>query len=96
MKFEILTEKEFDSFVRTQSTNNFFQSIKMKNRLDKENIENYLVGVKKDDEVIAAALIAANGSSFMGIKVFEAYKVYILDYRDKELIKFMTDEVTSS
>ena len=94
MKFEILTEKEFDSFVRTQSTNNFFQSIKMKNRLDKENIENYLVGVKKDDEVIAAALIAANGSSFMGKKVFEAYKGYILDYSDKELIKFMTDEVT--
>lgn len=94
MKFEILTEKEFDSFVRTQSTNNFFQSIKMKNRLDKENIENYLVGVKKDDDVIAAALIAANGSSFMGKKVFEAYKGYILDYSDKELIKFMTDEVT--
>ena len=94
MKFEILTEKEFDSFVRKQSTNNFFQSIKMKKRLDKENIENYLVGVKKDDKVIAAALIAFNGSSFMGKKVFEAYKGYILDYSDKELIKFMTDEVT--
>jgi lipid II:glycine glycyltransferase (peptidoglycan interpeptide bridge formation enzyme) len=29
----------------------------------------------------------------MGKKVYEAYKGFILDYQDKELVKFMTDEV---
>ena len=93
MKFEILSEKEFGQFVDKHYTKNFFQSIKMKKRLDKENIETYLVGVKKNNKVIAASLIAETGASFMGKKVFEAYKGFILDYNDKELIKFMTEEV---
>ena len=94
MKFGILTEKEFNNFVIKHYTNNFFQSIKMKNRYDKEGINNFLVGVKKDNKVIAAALIVENGAQFMGKKVYEAYKGFILDYQDKELIKFMTEEVT--
>ena len=93
MKFEILSEKEFSQFVDKHYTKNFFQSIKMKKRLDNENIDNYLVGVKKNNKVIAASLIAETGSSFMGKKIFEAYKGFILDYNDKELIKFMTEEV---
>lgn len=94
MKFGILTEKEFNNFVTKHYTNNFFQSIKTKNRYDKEGVNNFLVGVKKDNKVIAAALIVENGAQFMGKKVYEAYKGFILDYQDKELIKFMTEEVT--
>ena len=93
MKFDELTEKEFSKFVDKHYTKNFFQTVMMKKRYDKENVTNYLVGVKKDNKVIGASLIVENGASFMGKKVYEAYKGFILDYQDKELVKFMTDEV---
>lgn len=94
MKFGILTEKEFNDFVMGHYTNNFFQSIQMKKRYDKEKVNNYLVGVKKGGKVVAASLIVESGAQFMGKKVYEAYKGFILDYQNKELIKFMTEEVT--
>ena len=93
MKFTELTEKEFSKFVDSQDTKNFFQTVMMKKRMEKEGIEVNLVGVKKDDKVVAASLIANTGHSFLGYKSYEAYKGFILDYKDKELVKFMTDEV---
>lgn len=94
MNFTELTTKEFKEFTDKNKTKNFFQTVKMYNRLKKENVEVYLVGVKKNKEVIAASLIAATGQKFLGKKTYEAYKGFILDYEDKELIKFMTTEVS--
>lgn len=94
MKFEILSKEEFTDFVDNHYTKNFFQTTMMQDRMEKDGIETYLVGVKKDKKVIGAALLACNGTNFMGCKVYEAYKGFILDYNDKELIKFMTEEVS--
>lgn len=94
MKFEILSKEEFTSFVDNHYTKNFFQTTMMQDRMEKDGIETYLVGVKKKNNIIGAALLASNGTNFMGKKVYEAYKGFILDYNDKELIKFMTDEVS--
>ena len=93
MKFTELTDKEFMEFVKTRPENNFFQTVMMKDRIKNEGIEVYLVGVKENKKVVAASFIAANGHTFMGYKTFEAYKGFILDYENKELVKFMTDEV---
>lgn len=93
MKFMELEQQEFDDFVIKQETKNFFQTSMMMNRMKKEGKEVYLVGVKKDNEIIAATLIAATGHKFLGKKSFEAYKGFILDYHDEELVKFMTDNV---
>ncbi len=93
MNFTELTDEEFRKFVDTQDTKNFFQTIMMKERMEKEGIPVYVVGVKKDDKVVAASLIAETSHSFLGYKSFEAYKGFILDYHDKELVSFMTSEV---
>lgn len=93
MKFAELTDKEFMDFVNTRPEKNFFQTVMMKDRIKNEGMEVYLVGVKKSNEVIAASFIAENGHKFMGYKTFEAYKGFILDYQDKEVLKFMTEEV---
>lgn len=93
MNFVSLTEDEFTSFVDKQPTKNFFQTIMMKKRLDGEGVKTYLVGVKENDEVIAASLIAETNHSFMGKKTYEAYKGFILDYNNEELLSFMTQEV---
>ena len=93
MKFVELNEKEFMNFVNKRPEKNFFQTIMMKKRMEKENIKVYLVGVKEKDEIIAASLIAETGFKFLGKKSFEAYKGFILDYQNTELLKFMTNEV---
>ena len=93
MIFTELTDEEFSKFVDSQDTKNFFQTLMMRDRLKLEGIETYLVGVKKDNQVVAASLIANTNHSFLGYKTYESYKGYILDYNDSELIKFMTDNI---
>lgn len=93
MKFTELTDEEFMSFVDTRPEKNFFQTVMMKDRIKKEGKEVYLVGVKEKGTVIGAAFIADTGHRFMGYKIFESYKGYILDYENKELLKFMTEEI---
>ncbi len=94
MKFVELKEEEFMEFVNSRPEKNFFQTIKMFNRLKKEGTEVYLVGVKDKKKVVAASLIAATGQKFMGKKAYEAYKGFVMDYSDKSLVKFMTGEVS--
>lgn len=93
MKFEELTEEEFTTFVNSRPEKNFFQTVQMKKRMDKHHLETYLVGVKEKGKVVAASFIAATGHQFMGKKTFEAYKGYVMDYHNQDLVKFMTDEV---
>ena len=93
MKFVELNEEEFQEFVDSRPEKNFFQTVKMCRRIAKNNLETYLVGVKEEGKIIGASFIAEVGHSFMGRKTFEAYKGFILDYHNKELVKFMTEEV---
>lgn len=93
MKFEELTEEEFTTFVSSRPEKNFFQTVQMKKRMDKNHLETYLVGVKEQGKVVAASFLAATGHQFMGKKTFEAYKGYIMDYHNQKLVQFMTDEV---
>lgn len=93
MKFEELNDKEFMSFVNSRPEKNFFQTVEMKKRIERNNLETYLLGVKKDGKVIAASFIAETGHRFMGKKTYEAYKGFILDYHDNEVVEFMTKEV---
>lgn len=93
MKFVLLTEEEFTEFVNTRPEKNFFQTVNTLNRLKKENTECFLVGVKENDKVIAASLIAKTKHSFLKKSTFEAYKGYILDYENKKLLSFLTNEL---
>lgn len=93
MKFVLLEEKEFMNFVKTRPENNFFQTIMMKKHLELDGFKVYLVGVKEQEKIIAASLISETSHSFMGLKTYEAYKGFILDYHNEELVRFMTEEV---
>jgi len=92
MEFVELTEKEFEKFVDKQKEKNFFQTIMMKHRIEMDNLKVYLLGVKENNKVIAASLVAETNHSFMNKKTYEAYKGFILDYNNKELVEFMTKE----
>ena len=93
MKFTELAEQEFQNFVDTQNNKNFFQTVMMKKKLECDGTKVYLVGVKENNKVIAASLIAQTPQKFLGKITYEAYKGFILDYHNKELLKFMTDGI---
>ena len=92
MNFVELTEEEYQKFSETISCKNFFQTIMMLDRYKKEKQEYYLVGVKKSATIVAAALLVVQGRKILGKRVFTASKGPLLDYQDKELLKyFMTN-----
>lgn len=93
MTFQELNPSEFMEFVNSRKEKNFFQTIYTYNRLKNNKIDCYLVGVKENNKIIAASLIAKTNHSFLGKFTYEAYKGFILDYENKELLKFMTEEV---
>ncbi len=95
MKFCELNDIEFMSFVNSRPEKNFFQTTMMKERIEKDGLKVYLVGVKEDNQVVAASLIAETGHTFMGKKTYEAYKGFILDYHNNELLKYMTEQVSA-
>lgn len=94
MKFTLLEDKEYTEFVDNRPEKNFYQTLMMRNRIKDEGKETYLVGVKdKKGQVIAAAFVAETGHKFMNKKTYESYKGFILDYNNKELLKFFTEEI---
>lgn len=94
MKFCELTETEFDTFSKEVSCKNFFQSLETLKRYKNNKEEVYLVGVKDNDKVVAASiLVAYKESKYFNYKTFNAYKGFLMDYSNNELLKFFTKEI---
>lgn len=93
MEFTLLSVSEFCLYEEVSNCRNFFQSINMYHRYLELGYETYLVGVKKNNKVVAASLLVALGKTFFGYKIFNAYKGFLLDYNDFELLEFFTKEV---
>ena len=85
-----LSDEEFNEYAVIHEHNNFFQSIYMKQLLEKENKEVYLLGLKDDSNNILCATLITNSSSFMGYKTYEALKGFLIDYTNEELVKYFT------
>ena len=93
MNFVELTEKEYQEFSEKVECKNFFQTKMMLDRYKNEHQEHYLVGVKNNDEVIAASLLVVHGRKVLGKRVFNAYKGPLLDYQNKELLLFFMHNI---
>ena len=93
MKLEIITNEEFDQFAKQYDCQNFFQCGAMKDFFDLNNQENYLIGLKDKSGTLKAATLLVYRSSFLGKKMFEATKGFILDYHDLDLVKLFTEKV---
>lgn len=92
MIFTELTEKEFRDFVYKHEQASFLQTIEVMNLKKELGSIPYLLGVKKNKKVVAATLILQD-KSILGHYIFYAPRGYVLDYKDKELLKFFTDEL---
>lgn len=94
MKFVILTEEEFKKFTDNAVGQSFFQTLNMYHRYQNNGWEAYLLGVKEKDNVIGAALTVSSYSKF-NYKIFNIYKGYLIDYSNRKLVKFFTENIKS-
>ncbi|MEG0909616.1 MAG: peptidoglycan bridge formation glycyltransferase FemA/FemB family protein [Bacilli bacterium] len=92
MKFCELTIDEYSAFSLKFINNTFLQSSYLKEYYEISSIENYILGVKENDVIIAAALIHTNNKKEY-FKVFSCDKGFLLDYSNKELLTFFTTNI---
>ena len=92
MEFVELTEKEFDKFVNNHEQASYMQSLDLKKFKENNNIKCYLVGVKEKNKVLAATLMYSIGT-FMKKKRFYSSRGFIIDYKNKDLLKFFVENI---
>ena len=93
MELKEITKEEFDTFAKTLECQNFFQCGAMKDFFDLNNQENYLIGLKDNEGNVKAATLLVYRSSFLGKKMYEATKGFIMDYNDLALVKEFSEKV---
>ena len=92
MEFSVLNENEYQEFFNSFIQASFMQSIEL-SHLKKEYGSNiHLVGVKKDNKVIAASMILEDSTVF-NKKMFYAPRGLMVDYHDKKVLSFFTSEL---
>src|SRR5574344_1993110 len=93
MIFQEITEDEFKTFSENIACKNFFQTVMMLHSYQENKEEYYLVGVKENDNLVAASLLVVYGRTFFNKKVFNAYKGPLLDYNNNKLLAFFMNQL---
>ncbi len=92
MEFTKLTENEFAEFSEKQDNMNFWQSTGMAHLRKWNGWEYDYVGIKQEQEIIAAALISYR-KIFMGQTFVQAPRGFYIDYENKSLMTFFHKEL---
>lgn len=92
MKFEELTEKEYTKFWETHPLKTFLSAPEIAKLRAKNNWQSVFVGVKENKKIVAAALLLSHKRHF-GKYEFYAPRGYLLDFNNKELVNFFTEEL---
>ena len=85
-----IEKKEYNNFVKKFRYTSFMQEINWANV--KENFKNILCGVYENEKLIAACSILER-TLYKEFKIFYIPRGYLIDFENKELLKFMTDNV---
>lgn len=88
---ETLAEIEFNEFTKKNSI--FFQSSYWGKLKESTGWKYHLVGLKENDEVIAASLLLAKKIPVFNKYLFYAPRGFVLDYKNKYLLKQYTNEI---
>jgi len=92
MQFVALNEKEFVDFVANHPDKSFFQTPEIATIREKNGWKSHYVGVKEGNKILAATMMVSK-VTFAGHKTFYAPGGPLIDYCDKELLKFFTDNL---
>lgn len=82
--------KEYNKFIKEYKYMNFMQEDKWAKV--KDNWDNILCGIYEEKKLVAVCSILIR-NLFKGIKMFYIPRGYLIDFTNKELLKFMTDNI---
>ena len=92
MKFQELTEKEYQKFWENHPLKTFLSSIEISKLREKRNWETMYVGVKENNKIIAASMLLRHKRRFNKYE-FYSPRGYLLDFNNIELLEFFTNEL---
>lgn len=92
MTFNILTEEEYRKFLSSNEMASFMQTVELSNLKKELGSKVHFVGVKKKNRVVAGSMVLEDSTIF-NKKMFYAPRGLIVDYTDKELLTFFTNEI---
>ena len=93
MKLREINKKEFFDFCKSQSTNNFYQTKEYAEFSRLKGYHTYFLGVDQNGKIKAATLLLSKKIKFTKSKIFFAPRGYIMNFKDLELLRFLTKEI---
>lgn len=92
MEFSVLNENEYREFYNNYDQASFMQSIELSNLKKEYGDTIHLVGIKIDNNIVAASMILESKTIF-NKKMFYAPRGLMVDYNNKKLLEFFTNEL---
>lgn len=93
MKFEILSENEYNTFLNGHEQENFLNSPNIGKIRKTDGWDYAFLGVKNIDNKIIGATMLLSRKEFLNKKEFYAIRGFILDYNDFNLLSFFTKNI---
>ena len=93
MKLVSLSKEEFKKFADKHEQITFHQTEEWANLKKVNGWDSYYVGLKDNKKVVAAALLLAKTLPIIKKKMFYSPRGFLIDYKDKEVLKTFTIEL---
>lgn len=96
LKLKNIEKEKFDDFVKNHKTkSHFLQSLSWGEFAKvKKNLTPYYLGLTTDDDEIVAATLLLEKKLPMNMCYFYAPRGFVVDYKNKELVRSMTKKIT--
>lgn len=92
MNFLEITEEEYTKFWENHPNKTFLSSPKISKLREKSDWKTYYVGVKKDNKLVASAMLLSHERHFK-VNEFYSPRGFLLDFNNEELLDFFTEKV---
>jgi len=92
MKFQEITEKEYEKYWEKHPLKTFLSSPKISKLREKSGWNTYYVGLLKNNTLQAATMLLSHKRHF-GKYEFYSPRGYLLNFKDKKLLDFFTKEI---
>lgn len=92
MEFCVLTANEYKEFFKGNDQASFMQSVELSELKKELGSTVHFVGIKENDTLIAGSMLLQD-KTILGQSQFYAPRGLIVDYKNKELLAFFTDEL---
>ena len=92
MKFQEITEKEYQEYWQTHPLKTFLSAIEIGKLRKKSNWQVSYVGVKKGHKLVGAAMLLSHKRHWNRYE-FYSPRGYLIDFKNKELLDFFTKEL---